>query len=77
MPNPINQSSVIAVNTADENESIIEITDIFGRLVKSIKVQGGYNEVQIPRSELSKGIYNISLMQNGQKVAVSVMTVIE
>ena len=76
-PNPINESSVIAVNTASENESIIEITDIFGRLVKSIKVQGGYNEVQIPRSELSKGIYNISLMQNGQKVAVSVMTVIE
>ncbi|OFX38889.1 MAG: hypothetical protein A2X08_02665 [Bacteroidetes bacterium GWA2_32_17] len=76
-PNPINQSSVIAVNTADENESIIEITDIFGRLVKTLKVQGGYSEVQIPRSELSKGIYNISLMQNGKKVAVSGMTVIE
>ncbi|OFX37797.1 MAG: hypothetical protein A2X08_03030 [Bacteroidetes bacterium GWA2_32_17] len=77
MPNPISQSSVIAVNTAGDNESIIEITDIFGRLVKSIKVQGGYSEVQIPRSELSKGIYTISLMQNGKKVAVSGMTVIE
>ena len=77
MPNPINQSSVIAVNTASENESIVEITDLFGRLVKSIKVQGGYSEVQIPRSELSKGIYTISLMQNGKKIAVSGMTVIE
>ncbi|PIV62592.1 MAG: hypothetical protein COS14_01880 [Bacteroidetes bacterium CG02_land_8_20_14_3_00_31_25] len=76
-PNPINQSSVLAVNTASENECVIEITDIFGRLVKTLKVQGGYSEVQIPRSELSKGIYNISLMQNGKKVAVSGMTVIE
>ena len=77
MPNPINEYSVIAVNTANENENVVEVTDLFGRVVKRIKVQGGYSEVQIPRTELSIGIYTITLLQNGNKVAVSRMTVIE
>jgi hypothetical protein len=74
-PNPINESSVIAVNTASDADCIVEITDLYGRLIKSIKVKGGYSEVKIPRSELSIGIYNISLLENGKKVAVSKMTV--
>ena len=63
-PNPANSSSVVSVNTANNESGIIEISDIFGRLVTKITVNAGYSENKLP-SDISNGIYTLTLKQKG------------
>jgi hypothetical protein len=74
-PNPFNKSTTIQYNlpVAPSNAEII-ITDIYGRLVKSITVRGsGKGQVILQPNELSAGAYFYSLVINGHKEDIKKM----
>ena len=62
-PNPFSRKTVISVNLALPMDGTLNITDIQGRVIKSIKRNWnkGYNEVIVEKSELrSSGIFYYS-----------------
>lgn len=64
IPNPVNETSILIVNTANDQDGIVEFTDLFGRIVSNVKVAAGYSENQLPTG-LSKGTYTLLLKQGG------------
>ncbi len=71
VPNPFNNETIVGFWLPTGNETVIELHDITGRLVRRIddKFAAGYNQLTINRSDLpASGIYFLTLRQ-GDKVA--------
>lgn len=75
VPNPSSTESILFVNTVRQELCDVEITDLFGRLIKTIKVEGGYSENVISFTEFTEGIYIVSLKENGQIVAKTMVAI--
>jgi hypothetical protein len=78
-PNPFSRKTVISLKLAQSMEGILNITDVQGRVVKSIKRNWnkGYNEVVVDKSELrSSGIFYYSF-QSELFVASKKMIILE
>ncbi len=75
VPNPTAENSILFVNTGSDIACEVEITDLFGRLIKTVKVEAGYTETPLTFTEFSEGIYIVSLMKNGQTIAVNRVTI--
>lgn len=75
IPNPAAENSILCVNSASDVSCEVEITDMFGKLIKVIKVESGYTETSVTFAEFTEGIYIVSLKKNGQTIAVNRVTI--
>ncbi|MEP7265069.1 MAG: T9SS type A sorting domain-containing protein [Bacteroidota bacterium] len=63
-PNPFNSSTMIVLpDGIDASQCELNVYDLFGRLVRSIKNHGS-NIVEFERENLSSGIYNLQVIYN-------------
>lgn len=63
--NPAEDQISVAINLPQAGEFVLEITDINGKLVRSVplnKYPGGINIVSIPVEDLSQGMYILNLI---------------
>lgn len=74
-PNPFNASTTIRFKVIKSN-SILQISDINGRLLESYQFDVGKHEIQWNASEYASGIYFVSL-SNGSKHQIQKMTLIK
>lgn len=68
-PNPANHAFNLAFKNADADEVLVEITDVHGRTLKSLKfdhLYPGDNVLFIDCHDLSPGVYNVILKSPGQ-----------
>lgn len=68
-PNPANEKVFLNFDLTDHKNIEIIIYDVLGKSVKKLSSQNynsGYNQIEIPVSDLSKGIYFLSMNVNGQ-----------
>jgi hypothetical protein len=75
-PNPLNNSTNLCTQFATETTVNIEICDLSGRLVyvlKKLKIQDGNQQVQLPLSQLTKGIYFCTIMYDSSKKVVKLI----
>lgn len=70
-PNPANQNTTISFNIIENNTVTINVYDVLGNLVSSLnqgnEFEKGNHTVALNTSNLSSGIYTISLEVNGAK----------
>ena len=65
-PNPAWDYVIIEFNTEEfDSQGLIVMTDITGRIIQSLEVHNGHNQVIIKVGNLSKGVYNLTLFVNG------------
>lgn len=66
-PNPTKEKLNIDFSQDEENLIEVKLFDMSGRVVKSILLESieGQNHIEFSTSELSSGIYNIQLLENG------------
>ncbi|MFH2140981.1 MAG: T9SS type A sorting domain-containing protein [Bacteroidota bacterium] len=74
IPNPVTSSSEIDVYMTERNSGTVEITDIYGRNLKSFKVTGS-DKLNIYSKQFSKGIYTVKLISDGGKVKTTRMII--
>jgi hypothetical protein len=68
-PNPAWDYVIIEFNTEEfDSQGLIVMTDITGRIIQSLEVHNGHNQVIIEVGNLSKGVYNLTLFVNGNAV---------
>jgi hypothetical protein len=69
-PNPVDRQANITLvyNLTCEAALACYITDVVGRRVQTINLECGNKRVQTNLDDLSTGIYNIVLLQNGKKI---------
>ncbi|MBK7373705.1 MAG: T9SS type A sorting domain-containing protein [Saprospiraceae bacterium] len=76
-PNPFNVSTLIEFGLPQSSPYILTITDITGRVIKTLKGSGqkGFNQVKLDGASLrGSGVYYYSLSSNGQ-VAIKKMII--
>jgi len=56
-PNPTNGTTTYYTELSESESGIIEVTDVFGRVVKTAVLTSGSNQVEIDMAELPSGIY--------------------
>ena len=70
-PNPANQSATISFTIIDKNKVNVNVYDVFGNVVSTLSqsndFEKGNNTINVNTSNLSSGIYYISLDVNGAK----------
>jgi hypothetical protein len=69
-PNPTNSSFTFAFDSKQKGTAIVNITDIFGKVVKSIpyNVSVGITEQKIEVEDLSSGIYFVEIINSFNEV---------
>jgi len=75
-PNPLNNNTNLCTQFATETTVNIEIFDLSGRLVyesKKLKIQAGNQQVQLPLSQLTKGIYFCAITYDSSKKIVKLI----
>lgn len=63
-PNPANQWLTITLNSSSQNSLNLQITDMAGKTVLNTVLESGINQKSIDISELSNGLYNVSIQSN-------------
>ena len=70
-PNPANQSTTISFTIIDKNKVNVNVYDVLGNVVSTLSqsndFEKGNNTINLNTSNLSNGIYYISLVVNGAK----------
>ena len=70
-PNPAKQNTAISFNIIDKNKVIVNVYDVLGNMVSTLSqsndFEKGNNTINLNTSNLSNGIYYISLVVNGAK----------
>lgn len=58
-PNPVGNQLTINGSFADNNETLtsVEVTDILGRTIKTVAIDGGVANYQLPLADLQSGVY--------------------
>ena len=58
-PNPVGNQLTINGSFADNNETLtsVEVTDILGRTIKTVDIDGGVANYQLPLADLQSGVY--------------------
>jgi Pregnancy-associated plasma protein-A/Secretion system C-terminal sorting domain len=72
-PNPSNGFSVLSFTNISKSNTIINIFDISGKLVKNItndELPAGEHQIEINSTELEKGMYFIKVTQNGKSYTI-------
>ncbi len=69
-PNPVNGTASITLNTNATSNTIVNVIDASGRTVMNIfdGLLSGKQDVKIDATDLSSGIYFISITMNGQTI---------
>lgn len=72
-PNPFSSTTTLEFNLSETKNVSISITDVMGRIVKTIQtkyLQQGNNKIEINLSELTNGIYfcKINSTENNQTI---------
>lgn len=66
-PNPTKDKTTLRVEGLNENADII-VYDIYGRKIKTYKLNANQNELEIDVKEFSKGVYNIKLTNSNYNI---------
>jgi hypothetical protein len=70
-PNPAKQNTTISFNIIDKNKVTVTVYDVLGNMVSTLSqsndFEKGNNTINLNTSNLSNGIYYISLVVNGAK----------
>jgi hypothetical protein len=74
-PNPASDIALIALKSVDQN-MILEVTDITGRMLSSQTVNAGTTQVQLNTSSLQNGLYIYRLVSSGRVVDAKRMQII-
>ncbi len=71
VPNPVTSQTVIPFDLPEDGEAIIELYDVGGRRVMTIRddFAAGDNEVRIKAGQLSPGVYSYTLRFGGQQLS--------
>ena len=67
-PNPTNNKSKLEVEGLKTDADVI-VSDLFGRVIKSYKINPTMNELEIDVSSFDKGIYSVSVQNNNINVS--------
>ncbi|WP_456868194.1 endonuclease/exonuclease/phosphatase family protein [Galbibacter sp. BG1] len=71
VPNPVRYAAALVVNSNKKTKLELHVYNLNGQLkqhVKNVKVNVGYNLKTINFSRLSRGIYILKVLENGQEV---------
>ncbi|MEL4308835.1 T9SS type A sorting domain-containing protein [Joostella sp. CR20] len=71
VPNPVRYAAGLVINSHNSTKLEVQVYDINGQLkqhIKNVKVNVGYNLKTINFSRLSRGIYILKVLENGQEV---------
>lgn len=71
VPNPVRYAAALVVNSNKRTKLELHVYDLNGQLkqhIKNVKVNVGYNLKTINFSRLSRGIYIVKVLENGQEV---------
>jgi hypothetical protein len=76
MPNPFDNNTVIrcTVEPTAKN-AFLEITDVSGKVVKTIPLVAGENTVTVEAADLGSGVYFYSLLTDGKRVETKRMVI--
>lgn len=76
-PNPVSSMAIIAVATNDEADYSVQLSDIRGQIKFEKQYSKETPSVQLDLSELSEGVYFVTVQRNGKRVVNKVMKVRE
>ena len=70
-PNPVTDNALVQVESPVEVICNVTITNTLGQRIRTLNttLEPGSNNLQIPLSDLSRGIYNLSLEVNGKRTS--------
>jgi lysyl endopeptidase len=71
-PNPSTGSVTLKFNRLAEEESLLVLTDVSGRVIKTVTVQG-QSQVELDLSEVANGVYHFHLLTPAEKSVVSIV----
>ena len=66
-PNPVQNTLWIEQIGEVKKNSLIEISDTYGRIMKSIDLQSNFSQFEIPMNDLQAGLYFVKVKINGRK----------
>jgi PKD repeat protein len=69
-PNPVNENSILNINSKNQKTISISIHDLTGReiSIETMILQKGKNSFHLSRLELNHGIYFLSILENGKSL---------
>jgi hypothetical protein len=78
-PNPIHTNTQLNIlyDISTTDEAICKITDVMGRLVLELKLEGGRRRVVTDINDIAAGIYLITIYNNGKTVYNKQLHVVE
>jgi len=76
-PNPSKDFVIIGYQFDKENEGMIEVRDISGRLMKSIPVKGMTDQLTVTTRTWNAGVYMFSLVVNDKVIETTKFTLVK
>jgi len=64
-PNPVKQEQLVTIQA--KNISMVEVFDMYGRMVQSIEERGNPNSISLPTANLTPGVYIVIINNSKSK----------